>query len=164
MGPRPRRVRSGSDEIVYLVRGKLLGIPKQMTITDAHGAEAASLKAKAFSPIKTRMTLHVPSGDAWNLEGSLIEKNYSITRAGEPIVQITQKWVTIKDTYTLDVADGIDLAWRWPSCGRLIGGWSETDHRGEERGIAFARRQVALDPMMADAAGTRALRRDAAAT
>jgi uncharacterized protein YxjI len=109
MGPRPSaEVLDGSNNVVYQVRGALLGIPKTMTIIDASGAEVASLKAKMFSPMKSRMTLEVPSGESWSLEGSFIEKNYSMTGAGRPIVQISQKWVTVRDTYTLDVADGVD--------------------------------------------------------
>jgi len=127
IGARPRaEVRDASDTIVYHVKGTLLGVPKHMTVSDAGGAEVASLRAKMFSPIKSRMTLEVPSGDPWELEGSLIEKNYSITAVGRPIVEITQKWVTIRDTYTLDVADGVDpglaLAVLW-----AVDRWVERD-------------------------------------
>lgn len=127
IGPRPKaEVRDASDAVVYQVRGTLLGVPKHISISDAGGAEVASLRAKMFSPIKTRMTLEVPSGDPWELEGSFIEKNYSITAAGQPIAQITQKWVTVRDTYTLDVADGIDpgvaLAVLW-----AVDRWVERD-------------------------------------
>jgi hypothetical protein len=73
-------------------------------------AVIASLKAKAFSMVKDRMTMHVAGEDDWSLTGSFIEKNYSIDRGGEHIVQITQKWVTIRDTYTVDVRDGVDPA------------------------------------------------------
>jgi uncharacterized protein YxjI len=79
-----------------------------MIISDASGAEIATLKAKMFSPIKSQMTVDLASGEPWTLEGSLIEKNYTVSSAGQPIVQISQKWITIKDTYTLEVADGID--------------------------------------------------------
>jgi uncharacterized protein YxjI len=37
-------------------------------------------------------------------------RKYSITSGGEPIAQISQKWVTIRDSYALDVTDGIDPA------------------------------------------------------
>ena len=127
MGPRPKAdIKAGSSKVVYQVHGTLLGIPKHMTITDASGAEVASLRAKTFSPVKSRMTLQVPSGDPWRLEGSILEKDYSVTAAGRPIVQITQKWVTIRDTYTLDVADGVDpglaLAVLW-----AVDRWVERD-------------------------------------
>jgi uncharacterized protein YxjI len=79
-----------------------------MIISDASGAEVAMLKAKMFSPIKSQMTVDMTSGEPWTLEGSVLEKSYTVRSAGRSIVQISQKWMTIKDTYSLDVADGID--------------------------------------------------------
>jgi uncharacterized protein YxjI len=79
-----------------------------------------------FSPIKSRMTLTVVGGAVWELEGSLMEKDYSIAAEGRPVVQITQKWVTVRDAYTLDVADGTDpglaLAVLW-----AVDRWVERD-------------------------------------
>jgi uncharacterized protein YxjI len=127
IGTRPKaEILDASNVGVYKVSGRLLGIPKEMTITDAAGTEVASLKAKMFSPIKSRMTLQVASGEPWELEGSLLEKNYSISAGGRPVVEITQKWVTIRDTYTLDVVDGVDpglaLAVLW-----AVDRWVERD-------------------------------------
>lgn len=127
MGTRPKAdIRDSSDATVFQVRGKLLGIPKHMTISDAAGTEVASLKAQMFSPIKSRMTLTRSDGQTWELEGSFIEKEYAIASQGRPVVQITQKWVTVRDAYTLDVADGVDpglaLAVLW-----AVDRWVERD-------------------------------------
>ncbi len=127
LGPKPKaEVRDSADAVVYHVTGTLLGIPKHMTITSVDGAEVASLKAKMFSPIKTKMTMQVPSGEPWQLEGSFIEKNYSVQAGGRPVVQITQKWVSVRDSYTVDVADGVDpglaLAVMW-----AVDRWVERD-------------------------------------
>jgi uncharacterized protein YxjI len=111
LGTRPKAdVLDADGQALFHVSGKLLGIPKQMTITDAEGTQVASLKAKAFSPIKARMTLERADGTSWVIEGSFIEKNYSVTADGEPVVAITQKWVTIRDAYTVDVAQGAEPA------------------------------------------------------
>jgi uncharacterized protein YxjI len=127
LAPRPRAdVQTSSGEVVYQIRGKLLAIHKRIMITDGGGAEIATLKAKMFSPIKNRMTLEVKSGQPWELEGSFMEKNYSIVAAGRPVAQITQKWLTIRDAYVLDVADGTDpglaLAVLW-----AVDRWVERD-------------------------------------
>lgn len=127
MGTRPKAdIKDAADTIVYTVRGTLLGIPKHISIFDAAGTEVASLRAKAFSMVKDKMTLELASGDPWTLEGSLIEKNYSVSSGGRPIIQITQKWVTIRDVYVLDVADGIEpglaLAMLW-----AVDRWVERD-------------------------------------
>jgi uncharacterized protein YxjI len=127
MGTRPKaEIRDAGGQVLYRVRGHLLGVPKQMTISEAGGGEVASLRAKMFSPIKSRMTLTVADGSAWELEGSLLEKEYAIAVEGRPVVQITQKWVTVRDAYTLDVADGTDpglaLAVLW-----AVDRWVERD-------------------------------------
>jgi uncharacterized protein YxjI len=111
MGLRPKAdVKDRKGDVRYSVRGHMLGLPKQMTVTDHEGNEVASLKAKFFSPIRSKMTLTMTDGTSWHVEGSLLEKDYSVTRAGQPIVQISQKWIAIRDSYTLDVVDGVDPA------------------------------------------------------
>jgi len=97
-------------EVLYRTTGAFASIPKRMTITRADGTRVAELRAKAFSIVKDKMTLHVDGEDDWTLTGSFIEKNYAVERGGEHVLQITQKWVTIRDSYTLDVRDGIDPA------------------------------------------------------
>lgn len=111
MRPKAEVKRGGKGgEVLYVTSGALMSIPKRMTISKADGTEVAELRAKAFSLIKDRMSLHVAGEDDWTLTGSFIEKNYAIERGGEHIVQITQKWVTIRDAYTVDVRDGVDPA------------------------------------------------------
>ena len=111
IGARPKAdVLDAGGRTLFHVSGKLLGIPKHMTITDAEGTQIASLKAKAFSPIKARMTLERADGTTWTIEGSFIEKDYTITSDGAPIVAISQKWVTIRDAYTVDIAQGAEPA------------------------------------------------------
>jgi uncharacterized protein YxjI len=111
MGPTPKAEIQGPDgTISFTVVGRLLGVPKQMTISDSSGAQVASMKAKMFSPIKSKVNMELADGQHWHVEGSLIEKDYSVSSEGAPIIAITQKWVTIRDAYTLDVIDGVDPA------------------------------------------------------
>ncbi|WP_418276046.1 hypothetical protein ACNHYB_14450 [Isoptericola jiangsuensis] len=80
VGVRPKAdVQDAAGTVVYTVRGSMLGIPKHMTISGADGTEIASLRAKMFSPIKDRMSMEVPGGEPWTIEGSFIEKNYSVS-------------------------------------------------------------------------------------
>ena len=112
-GQRLCGARRAKQQVYYVdgkntVRGKLLGIPKHLTISDAEGNEVGSLKAKAFSMVKDKMSLTLSDGSDWSLEGSFIEKEYNIDAHGQPIGKITQKWVAVRDAYTVDVADGVD--------------------------------------------------------
>ena len=111
LGATPKAdIQDSAGSVVYRVHGKFLGVPKKMTIADAAGNEVASLKAKVFSPIKSKVHMELTDGSEWEIEGSLVEKNYSIECNGSKVVEISQKWVTVRDSYSLEVADGIEPA------------------------------------------------------
>ena len=54
------------------------------------------------------MSMTMADGSTWAVEGGLIEKNYSIASDGHPVAQVTQKWVTIRDSYTVDFLSTLD--------------------------------------------------------
>jgi uncharacterized protein YxjI len=110
-GVRPAaEVQDASGSIVYKVRGRLLGIPKQATILDAQDNELATIKSKFFSPIKSQMDLETVDGHHWRLEGNIIEREYTVTTEGRTILAITQKWLTVRDAYTMDVDESVPPA------------------------------------------------------
>lgn len=127
IGAKPKAdINDAAGTTRFRVAGHLLGVPKQMTISTAAGDEVASLHAKMFSPIKSKATLTLTDGSEWHIEGSIIEKDYRIDGPAGPVAAITQKWVTVRDSYTLDVVDGVDpglvLAVVW-----AIDRWVEKD-------------------------------------
>jgi len=109
LGATPKaEVRDAGDKVVYTVKGQFLGIPKKMGVRDASGAEVASLKAKMFSPIKSRMTMSMADGSTWEIEGTIMEKNYTISANGAPIARISQKWMTVRDKYAVEYLSSLD--------------------------------------------------------
>jgi len=109
VGPTPKaEVRDAQDAVLYTVKGQFLSIPKRMVISDADGSQVAELKAKAFSVVKDKMTMAMSDGSTWQVQGTLMEKDYSITSDGQPIAQISQKWLTVRDSYTVDYRSSID--------------------------------------------------------
>lgn len=106
-GPRPAaEVQDASGTVTHRLKGRLLGIPKKISVSDADGTEIASIKAK-ISPLKSKMVITLADGGEWLLEGNLIEKDYTVTSGGAVVATISQKFMTIRDAYTLDVADGV---------------------------------------------------------
>ncbi|WP_062517257.1 LURP-one-related/scramblase family protein [Demequina gelatinilytica] len=110
MGPRPRAdVLDASGTKLFDVTGRMMGIPKRMDVTDAAGAQVAHLHAQPFKFIKDKIDVTLASGQQWLLEGNVIEKDYSLRdEAGRLVAQITQKWLTVRDKYTIDVRDGVE--------------------------------------------------------
>jgi uncharacterized protein YxjI len=111
IGATPKaEVKDAHDQVVYKVKGQFLGIPKKMDVTDASGAEVASLKAKMFSPIKSRMTMTMADGSTWEVEGTIMEKNYTISSNGSPVARVSQKWMTVRDKYAVEYLSSLDAA------------------------------------------------------
>lgn len=109
IGATPKaEVRDAEDHVLYTVKGQFLGIPKRMTITAADGSQVAELKAKAFSVIKDKMTMAFADGSTWQVQGTLMEKNYSIASDGQPVATISQKWLTVRDSYTVEYVSSLD--------------------------------------------------------
>ena len=109
MGPRPQCEVLGPDgERIATVTGKLLGIPKRMDITDAAGEQVAHLHSPPFRFVKDKVNVSLASGEELTLLGNIIEKDYAVNDAqGALRIQITQKWVAVRNRYTVDVADGV---------------------------------------------------------
>jgi uncharacterized protein YxjI len=111
LGTRPKAlVKDAAGQTRLSVKGHLIGVPKRLEIEDARGGKVGTLKAKMLSPIKDRETLHLVDGTEWRLKGSFMEKNYRIKSGSQPVAEVSQKWVTIRDAYSVDVADGYDPA------------------------------------------------------
>lgn len=107
-GARPAaEVQDASGTVTHRLKGRLFGIPKQIMVSDADGRGVASIRAK-ISPLRSKMVISLTDGGEWVLEGNLIEKDYTITSGGAVVAAISQKFLKIRDTYTIDIADGVD--------------------------------------------------------
>ncbi|WP_062077060.1 LURP-one-related/scramblase family protein [Demequina globuliformis] len=128
IGTRPTaEVLDPQKNALYSVRGKLFGIPKRLDITDAAGEQVAHLHSPAFNFVKDKIEITMASGEELLLKGNIIEKDYKVHDAqGAMRMQITQKWVTIRDSYTVDVdstvAPALAFALVW-----AIDRWVERD-------------------------------------
>jgi uncharacterized protein YxjI len=112
IGTRPKaEVQAADGTVLYRVRGKMLGIPKRMDVTDADGNQYAHIHAQAFKFVKDKIDVTLESGEDWLLEGDVIEKNYAVNdSSGRHVIQITQKWIQVRDQYVIDIAEDVEPA------------------------------------------------------
>ncbi|HMO12033.1 MAG TPA: hypothetical protein PKB06_11155 [Actinotalea sp.] len=110
LGVRPKAdVQVPVGTVALVATGQVLGIQKRLTITRPDGSPVAEVKAALFSPLRSRITTTLADGRVWELAGNLIEKEYAISAGADPVARITQKWVTVRDTYTVDVTNPADV-------------------------------------------------------
>jgi uncharacterized protein YxjI len=116
---------------VFHVDGKVLSVRNKVVIEDPSGNEVASLhrhlvslrptyeiriggekaaevKKKLFTPFREKFTIDVPGPDDLEMKGDLLDHEYVIERGGEEVAAVSKRWLTIRDTYAVQIAAGIE--------------------------------------------------------
>ncbi len=72
------------------------------------GQLAAVVKKQLFTLFHCRFTVDVPGPDDLEAQGSFLDREYTFTRAGQPVATVSKKWFSWADTYGVDIAAGQD--------------------------------------------------------
>src|SRR5689334_16705854 len=116
---------------VYQVDGKVFTLHNTVIIRDLQGAEvarverqlialrptyrisrpgqeAAAVRKQLFSPFVARFTIDIPGPHDLHVTGSLFEHEYTIARDGRQVATVSKRWISLTETYGVDIAAGED--------------------------------------------------------
>ncbi|GIE97670.1 hypothetical protein Ari01nite_51350 [Paractinoplanes rishiriensis] len=72
------------------------------------GEKAAEVRKKLFTPFREKFTIDVPGPDDLEMKGNLLDHEYVIEQDGREVAQVSKRWLTIRDTYAVEVASGVE--------------------------------------------------------
>jgi len=72
------------------------------------GEKAAEVRKKLFTPFHERFTIDVPGPDDLEMKGDLLDHEYVIERGGVPVADVSKRWLTVRDTYAVQVAPEVE--------------------------------------------------------
>jgi uncharacterized protein YxjI len=72
------------------------------------GEKAAEVRKKLFTPFREKFTIDVPGDDDLEMRGDLLDHEYTIELGGREVAAVSKRWLTIRDTYAVQVAAGQD--------------------------------------------------------
>ncbi len=125
-------IRDEQGQDFLEVTGRLLSIRDKLALHDRQGNVAATITKQliALRPTYTIARPGLPDakvkkdfinilregftidmeGDLPDLriQGNIFEHNYTISREGSVIAEISKKWISLRDSYVVDVVDGED--------------------------------------------------------
>ncbi|XVU29340.1 LURP-one-related/scramblase family protein [Actinoplanes sp. CA-054009] len=116
---------------VYHVDGKVFSVRDRVVIEDVNGDEVASVhrhlvalrptyeiriggekaaevRKKLFTPFRDKFTIDVPGPDDLEMKGNLLDHEYVIEQDGREVAAVSKRWLTIRDTYAVQVSEGVD--------------------------------------------------------
>lgn len=97
--------RDGNE--VALIDQKLLSFGPQYEIVRG-GTTVAVVKKQLFTLFRARFTVDVPGPDDLEAKGNFLEHEYVFERDGRDIARISKKWLSLSDSYAIDINEGED--------------------------------------------------------
>lgn len=114
---------------VYQVRGRLFSIHNTLTMADmagnevaqvrrvllalrptyeiTHGGqELAEVRKHFFTPFVDRFTIDIPGPNDLEMNGNLLEHEFTITQGGQTVATVSKRWISLTDTYGVDIGPG----------------------------------------------------------
>ena len=118
-----------AGRLAYRVDGKVLSLRDRLVIQDPAGREVASVhrqlvalrrtyrieiagenagnvRKKLFTPFRDSYTIDVPGPDDLTMHGDLLDHEYEVEKGGRRVARVSRRWLSIRDTYAVDVEDG----------------------------------------------------------
>jgi len=88
------------------IKERLLTIKDTMVIEDADGRDMAVIKKALIAPLGDRWDVNVKGGPDLDMQGNILDHEYSITQGRKKIAEVSKKWLSLTDTYGVEVAAG----------------------------------------------------------
>jgi len=92
---------------VALIDQKLLSFGPQYEIIRG-GTTVAVVKKQLFTLFRARFTVDVPGPDDLEAKGNFLEHEYVFERDRRDIARISKKWLSLSDSYAIDINEGED--------------------------------------------------------
>lgn len=124
-------IRDDQGREVYLVDGKAFSLGGQLSFKDLAGNElafirqkllklsptyeihrdgevAAVVQKKLFALFHHRFTVDVPGPDDLEAKGDFLDHEYVFKRGDREVATVSKRWLSLRDTYGIEIADGED--------------------------------------------------------
>ena len=88
------------------IKERLLTIKDTMVIADAKGGQMAVIKKALLTPLRDRWDVKVNGGPDLDVQGNFLDHEYAIKDGRNKVAEISKKWISITDTYGVEIEDG----------------------------------------------------------
>jgi uncharacterized protein YxjI len=95
---------------LYKIQERMLRVKDSMEVEDASGRSVAMVKKALITPIRERWHVNVRGGRDLEVQGNILDHEYSIGEGRDRIAQVSKKWFRLRDTYGVEVDEGQDDA------------------------------------------------------
>jgi uncharacterized protein YxjI len=95
-----------NGNVLCRIKERLLTIRDTMTIAGPDGEQMAVIKKALIAPLRDRWTVKVKNGSDLDVQGNILDHEYSIKQGRDKVAEISKKWFRITDTYGVEIDPG----------------------------------------------------------
>jgi uncharacterized protein YxjI len=77
-------------------------------VIERDGEKIATVQKALIHPIRDRFEVELESGGEYKVHGHILDHEYEFERDGDKVAAVSKKWLRIRDTYGVEIADGED--------------------------------------------------------
>ena len=87
------------------IKERLLTIRDTMVIEGPDGEQIAVIKKSLIAPLRDRWSVNVKDGPDLEVQGNILDLEYSIMQRRKKIAEVSKKWLSLTDTYGVEIDD-----------------------------------------------------------
>ncbi|MGW0780085.1 LURP-one-related/scramblase family protein [Streptomyces sp. NPDC002913] len=95
-------LKDTSGRVLVEIRQKLISLRDTMLI-ERGGEELAKVKRKRLSLLRNHYRVALVDGTELDVSGKILDREFAIDYDGELLAQISRRWLTVRDTYGVDI-------------------------------------------------------------
>ncbi|WP_406452104.1 LURP-one-related family protein [Streptomyces sp. NBC_00876] len=95
-------LKDAQGRIVVEIKQKLLSLRDTMLI-ERGGEQLAKVKRKRLSLLRNHYRVTLVDGTELDVSGKILDREFAVEYDGELLAQISRRWLTVRDTYGIDV-------------------------------------------------------------
>jgi len=90
------------------IQERMMRIRDSMEIEGPDGSRLASVRKAMITPLRDRWSVDVAAGADLEVQGNIVDHEYTIEAGGTKVAEISKKWFRLRDTYGVEIAPGQD--------------------------------------------------------
>ncbi len=88
------------------IQERMLRVKDTMEIEGANGERLATVKKALITPLRERFTVNVDAGPDLDVQGNIVDHEYTIEAGRTKVAEISKRWFRVRDTYGVEIAPG----------------------------------------------------------
>ena len=96
--------RDGREQVK--IQERMLRVKDSMEVEDPSGRRVAMVKKALITPIRERWTVNVADGPDLEVQGNILDHEYTIGEGRDKVAEVSKKWFRVADTYGVEIEQG----------------------------------------------------------